>query len=190
RGSVKLQGSLSEILRLADLANLYNKRISRGACEIIHESAAKLPDEVSPEAAQRFLSLLSQPARLGELLRLLYDLGVLEKLIPPFVHARCLLPLNEYHKYTVDEHCLLAVEQATRFANEAGAVGEVYRHIKQRRLLHLALLIHDLGKGYPEDHSEVGLKDAEETAARLRLSPRETEILKFLVHKHLLMSHL
>ena len=56
--------------------------------------------------------------------------------------------------------------------------------------MHLALLIHDLGKGFVEDHSEVGLRIAEHTARRLRLPRREAETLKFLVHKHLLMSHL
>jgi [protein-PII] uridylyltransferase len=66
----------------------------------------------------------------------------------------------------------------------------VYRSLKQKRTLHLALLIHDLGKGFPEDHSEVGLRIAEETGQRLRLAQRETETVKFLVHKHLVMSHL
>lgn len=189
RGAAKLN-SLEEILRLADLANLYDKRIDRRACELIRQAVPNLPDDVSPEAAGRFLSILSQTSRLGEILRVLYDLGVLERLIPAFTHARCLLQFNEYHKYTVDEHSLRAVEAATAFANEPGALGGVYRRIKQKHLLHLALLIHDLGKGFVEDHSEVGLRIADETVRRLELSPHDAEIVKFLVHKHLVMSHL
>ena len=46
-------------------------------------------------------------------------------------------------------------------------LGEVYREIKRKDLLHLAVLLHDLGKGQEEDHSEVGKRLAEETAARL-----------------------
>ena len=61
--------------------------------------------------------------RLGELLRRLHGLGVLEKIIPEFSHARSLLQFNQYHKYTVDEHCILAVEEATRFAERAGCGG-------------------------------------------------------------------
>ena len=57
-------------------------------------------------------------------------------------------------------------------------------------MLHLALLIHDLGKGYEEDHSEVGLRIAAQTAVRFEMNSDEAETLKFLVHKHLLMSHL
>ena len=57
-------------------------------------------------------------------------------------------------------------------------------------MLHLALLIHDLGKGYLEDHREVGLQIAADTAQRLGLPPHDAEALKFLVHKHLIMNHL
>ena len=190
QGLAKVQSDLSQILRLADLANLYNKRIAHSTWEAVRRAAPKLPDTITLESANRFLSVLSQPARLGELLRNLHDLGVLERLIPAFAHARSLLQFNEYHKFTVDEHCLRAVEAATSLMNDPSALGQVYRSIKQKRTLHLALLIHDLGKGFVEDHSEVGLRIAEETARRLRLPPRETETLKFLVHKHLVMSHL
>ena len=189
-GLAKLQTDLSEVLRLCDLANLHDKRIAPATWEDRAKAAPRLNDEMSPELCKQFLSLLSQPYRLGELLRRLHELGVLEKIIPGFTHARCLLQFNEYHKYTVDEHCILAVERATDFMSDPGLLGRVYLGIKQKRTLHLALLIHDLGKGFVEDHSEVGLRIAEETAQRLRLPLRETETLKFLVHKHLAMSHL
>jgi [protein-PII] uridylyltransferase len=190
RGLAKLKANLDEALRLADLANLNDKRIAHATGEAVREAAADYPDQISPRAAARFVSLLSQPAQLGQLLRFLHETRVLEKFVPALVHARSLLQFNEYHKYTVDEHCLRAVERATEFQQDPGPLGVVYRRIKARSLLHLALLIHDLGKGHAEDHSEVGLRIARETAARLRLSPRETETLAFLVHKHLIMSHL
>jgi [protein-PII] uridylyltransferase len=189
-GLEKMQGDLSQILRLADLANLYNKRIDHATWSVVHRTAPYLPNVVTEESSARFLSILAEPARLGELLRSLHELGVLERLIPAFTHARSLLQFNEYHKFTVDEHCLRAVEAVTSFETAKTPWGEVYRSLKQKRTLHLALLIHDLGKGFPEDHSEVGLRIAEETAQRLGLPPRETETLKFLVHKHLVMSHL
>ena len=190
RSLAKLCGDPAEIMRLADLANLCDKPIARSTCEAIRQAAPALPAEITPAASERFISLLSQPARLGELLRSLHEMGVLERIIPAFAHARCLLQFNEYHKYTVDEHSLKAVEHATDFARDSGPVGFVYRHIKRKWLLHLALLLHDLGKGYAEDHSEVGLKIARETAKRLQLSKPDAETLEFLVHKHLLMSHL
>lgn len=190
RGTEKLRKNLSEVLKLCVLANLQDKRIAAETWETVRSAVPKLSDELTPEVSQQFLLLLSQPARLGKLLRRLHEVGALEKIIPAFTHARCLLQFNEYHRFTVDEHSILAVERATDFIYDQGLLGRVYRGIKQKRTLHLALLIHDLGKGFVDDHSEVGLKIAEETAIRLRLSLREAETLKFLVHKHLMMSHL
>ena len=191
KGLQKLRGDLGHVLRLMDLANLYNRRIDHHTWQAIRESMASGdPVQLTPEAIGRFLSLMSQPGRLANLLRRLHELRVLEKLIPAFAHARCLLQFNEYHKYTVDEHSILAVQRATEFLDDDGPVGDAYRGIKDKQTLHLALLLHDLGKGYPENHSEVGLRLAAETAELLGLPERQTETLKFLVHKHLVMSHL
>lgn len=190
RGLAKLEHDLSEVLRLCELANLHNARVAPATWETVRASAPQFTDQISPDIARQFLSLISRPGRLGDLLRRLHELGVLEKIVPGFTHARCLLQFNQYHKYTVDEHCILAVERCTEFATDGGTLGRVYRGIKDKRTLHLALLIHDLGKGFVEDHSEVGLRIAAETGPRLGLSVRETETLKLLVHKHLVMSHL
>ena len=152
-GLEKLRHDLGQILRLTDLANLYNKGIAHHTWTAVRESVRQLPNALSSEAANRFLSLLSQPARLGQLLHNLHELGVLEKIIPDFAHARCLLQFNEYHKYTVDEHCIRAVERATEFQTRQGLLGDVSRGMKEKRTLHLALLIHDLGKGYVDEHS-------------------------------------
>ena len=190
RGLTKLRGSLREVLRLADIANLRDKRIAPATWQAVRDAMPNFSHEVDEETSRSFLSLLSQPSRLGELLHRLHDLGALEKIIPAFGHARCLLQFNAYHKYTVDEHCIRAVECATNFIADTGTLGRVYRRLRNKATLHLALLIHDLGKGYVEDHSEVGVRIAAETARLLRLPMREAEKLKFLVHKHLLMAHL
>jgi [protein-PII] uridylyltransferase len=189
-GLARLRTDMREVLNLLSLANLHNKRIDQKTWETVRSTAHELPGDVNLETAQRFLALLSQPTRLGELLHRVHELGVLEKIIPQFVHARCLLQFNQYHKYTVDEHCIRAVRHATEFIGDNDLLGRVYRGIKQKRTLHLALLIHDLGKGFVEDHSEVGLRIADEVSRRLRLPLREAEMVKFLVHKHLIMGHL
>ncbi len=191
RGLQKVSGDLAEVLRLMDLANSMNKRIDHGTWQTIRTAMNERRFEsISTEAARRFVSVLSQRAQLGELLRRLHEIRLLEQILPGMAHARGLLQFNEFHKYTVDEHCLRAVQCATEFHTDNSSLGDAYRAIKQKHLLHLALLIHDLGKGFEEDHSEVGLRLAEEAAFRLHFSERETEIVKFLVHKHLFMSHL
>lgn len=191
KGLAKVCESLEEILRLMDLSNRYDNRIDQPTWRAIRRSMISRPDlEVTPRAAELFLSLLSQPPRLASLLRRLHELRALEKLIPAVAHARHLMQFNEYHKYTVDEHSIRAVEAATQFQEMGGPLGEAYAGIRSKRTLHLALLVHDLGKGFDEDHSEVGRRLAADTAAHLGLPKRETEILCFLVHKHLRMSHL
>ena len=62
--------------------------------------------------------------------------------------------------------------------------------MRDKNILHLALLLHDLGKGYVEDHSEVGRRIAAEVGPMLGLAPDNTEDIKYLVANHLVMSHL
>lgn len=186
----RFRGNLAEILHVVELASLYEKPLSPETWEIVRQEAPSLPSELPPEAIDCFRSIVSRPPMLGELLRGLHEVGLLERFIPAFAHARGLLQFNQYHKYTVDEHCLLAVERAVEWRQDAGPLGRAYRAILRKHVLHLALLIHDLGKGYPDDHSEKGRQIADETSARLRLQPRDAEDLRFLVHRHLLLNHL
>lgn len=189
RATSRLAQHGEEVLQLVDLARREGKRISQDTWHFVYRSAPQYSSEPKPAVAEAFRQTMANPVRLGELLRRLHELGVLEKIVPAFVHARSLLQFNQYHKYTVDEHCIRAVEEATHFADRQDTLGDVYRRIADKSTLHLALLLHDLGKGFEEDHSLVGLRIAEETAQRLALQPEQSELLRFLVHRHLFMSH-
>ncbi len=190
QGLARLKIDLGEVLRLVDLASQFDKRIDHATWAAVYRTAPRYGKNVSDRVAKRFLALLGRPVRLGELLRSLHELGVLEKIIPAFSHARGLLQFNEYHKFTVDEHCIRAVECATRFAADQTRLGDVYRQIEDKATLHLAILLHDLGKGFERDHSQIGRQIARETAARLGLPESASERLQLLVAKHLRMSHL
>ncbi len=65
--------------------------------------------------------------------------------------------------------------KAEALGQDSGVLGEVYREIKRKDLLHLAVLLHDLGKGQEEDHSDVGSRLPEETAIRLGFDEQETQ---------------
>src|SRR3954467_11460432 len=190
RATARLEQHPEEVLKLVDLARREGKRISQDTWHFVYRTAPKYSNEPKPAVVERFLKILENPVRLSELLRRLHEMGVLEKIIPEFSHARSLLQFNQYHKYTVDEHCIRAVEEATRFAEREDSLRDVYRSLEDKATLHLALLLHDLGKGFEEDHSEVGRRIARETAQRFRLPQYRAETLEFLVHKHLRMSHL
>lgn len=189
-GLPQITGSVAAIVRLVELSMLYALPIEPAAWDAVRAAVPTLPREPDEAAIEAFLRLFDRPAGLGEALRLLHDVGVLEILVPGFVHARHLLQFNNYHKYTVDEHCILAVERATTFAGDDTWLGKTWRQLTRRRPLLLALLLHDLGKGFPEDHSAVGARIARDTAARLRLPADEAEVIEWLVLRHLAMAHL
>ncbi|MFN0195185.1 MAG: [protein-PII] uridylyltransferase [Planctomycetaceae bacterium] len=190
RHKKRILGSVEEILRLYHTIGLYGIKPSRRLQVDIKQAVADMPREVSAEAAHQILSIFGLRSSLGMVLRSMYETGLLELCFPEMTHARCLLQFNQYHHYTVDEHTLRAVEEVTDFLQDKGPLGNAYRQIEEFTVLHLALFLHDLGKGYPEDHSEIGKQLAESVALRLGLPPSRREILVFLVHKHLLMTHL
>lgn len=142
------------------------------------------------EVRRRFLQLLQAPRQTANLMRGLHQVQLLEQFLPDMEHARGLLQFNQYHKYTVDEHCLNAMESAMLLNDQPGLLGETYRKITDKRILHLAILLHDLGKGLTIDHSEAGRLIAQRTAQHLALEPDDAELLEFLVANHLRMNHL
>lgn len=146
-------------------------------------------EEISERAAADFLTIMGTPGQAGSTLRMMYKAGVLEQIVPAMSRARGMLEFNEYHQFTVDEHSLRAVEAAESFEGEASLLGQVYGEVKQKEILHLALLLHDLGKGGEKDHSQAGGEIAQEVAHRLGLSDAKRDLLVFLVQEHLAMSH-
>ncbi len=183
-------GNLTDVLRLMDVASRHSRRILHPTWQAIRLAMIhRPPGEPDAAAVRSFLSLMSRPGRLPDLLRHLHELRVLEQFIPAMKRARGLLQFNEYHKYTVDRHCIRAVEAATQFEFKQGPARERYRQLSDKLMLHLSLLIHDLGKGFEEDHSTVGKQIAAETAQVLRLDEQTSETLQWLVHKHLIMHH-
>ena len=182
---------MERIVRLVELSMLYEVPIEPTNWTALRQSVARFSPPVTDEARQRFIGLFSIVSPLGPALRRLHELRLLEQLLPAFFHARGLLQFNNFHKYTVDEHCLLAVERANELDADEGWLGDVWRQVRRRRrLVLLALLIHDLGKGYEGDHSDVGARIARDVAPLFGLDNDEAEVLEFLVLRHLLMAEL
>ncbi|MEM9585745.1 MAG: [protein-PII] uridylyltransferase [Planctomycetota bacterium] len=180
-------GSLPHVMKLMLLSNQHRRRISHSTWQAIRvamlDRPAERPDE---ESIRLFMEILASTGRLASVLRRLHELRVLEQLIPAVKRCRGLIQFNAYHKYTVDAHCIRSVEAATDLQSQSTPMGRRYRRIKEKQLLHLALLIHDLGKGYEEDHCVVGERVAQETGELLDLDRETTETLRWLVLKHLI----
>ncbi len=179
------------LLDLFKLSQEHALSIDGLTLEEIHRHMENVSDEMfcTPSASQAFLGILSRPGLVGKTLALMHQARVLEKLVPAFGRVRGLMQFNQYHKYTVDEHSLLTVREVERLGSQPGIFHDVYQEIRRKDLLHLAALLHDIGKGHPEDHSDVGREIARDVAARWQMDQQESRVLEFLVHQHLLMAN-
>ena len=126
-------------------------------------------------------------------LRPMHRLGLLTEILPEFRTIDSLVVRDFYHRYTVDEHSLRAIEHLQELAAPADTRGAhfapLWRTVERRDLLILSLLLHDVGKGMPVESHVAGSLLALETAAdRLKLSPEEKSEVHFLIEHHLDMS--
>ena len=142
-----------------------------------------------------FLEILTSPKSVERILRRMNESGVLGKLVPEFGKIVALMQFNMYHHYTVDEHLIRAVGVMADIANgglknELPLTHELLPHLSDVRLLYVALFLHDIAKGRPEDHSEAGEAIARKFCPRLGLSAAETDTVAWLVRYHLLMSEI
>jgi [protein-PII] uridylyltransferase len=139
-----------------------------------------------------FLRLLRAGARAIPVFEALDHEGVLTRLLPEWEHVRSLPQRNAYHRYTVDRHTLEAVAECARLLDLAEAPpsfdGAIARATRRPELLLLAALLHDIGKGRPGDHSQVGADTAAEVARRIGLDSEGREVLTWLVRDHLLFA--
>ena len=186
----KICNTLEDILRIYHSAAMYRVSLSPRLIEAIKSTARNIPPGPSPEASRLFMEILGTVGRCSATVRSMHETNVLELVIPEWHRVRCLLQFNQYHHFTVDEHTLRCLEICEGFAEEDSPVGAAYRNIHVKQLLHLALILHDAGKGFEEEHSELGRRMALEICQRLRLNQHEIGIVSFLVHKHLKMADL
>ncbi len=146
------------------------------------------------EANRIFLDLLLKHGNPERALRRMNELGVLSAFIPEFEPIVAMMQFNMYHSYTVDEHTIQVISNFN--AIEQGELDEelpvsadiLKRKRLNRKVLMIAMLCHDIGKGRDMDHSILGAQIARRVATRLGLKPKEVDTVEWLVRYHLLMS--
>ncbi|MGH9504653.1 MAG: [protein-PII] uridylyltransferase [Terriglobales bacterium] len=129
----------------------------------------------------------------GAALRAMHRLGVLVLLFPEFQAVDSLVIRDYYHRYTVDEHSLVAIENIHALRRPDSELERRFRDIldgvERPDLLFLALLFHDVGKGISAtDHVAGSLQASASILDRLRLEPVDRETVVFLIANHLRMS--
>ena len=126
-------------------------------------------------------------------LRWMNEAGVFGRFIPDFGRVVAQMQFDMYHHYTVDEHSiraigLLAAIDRGDLKQDHPLSTAIIKQIASRRLLYVAVLLHDIAKGRGGDHSEIGAEIALKLCPRLGLDRAETETVSWLVRYHLLLS--
>ena len=183
------------ILRIFHLAEKHNLAFHPDALKLLTRSLrlidARLRED--PEANKLFLEIMTSRDGGDTVMRTMHETGVLGRFIPDFGKIVAMMQFNMYHHYTVCEHllramhALAAIERGDR-ADDHPLATELFPTIQNRRALYLAMFLHDIAKGRPEDHSSAGAKIARKLGPRFGFSPAETETVAWLVEQHLTMS--
>ena len=165
------------VLRVATAAARLGARIERESLNRLGELTPVWPDPWPAGARDDFVALMLEGERAIPVLESLDQRNLIAKVLPEWQPVRSKPQRNAYHRFTVDRHLWQTV------ANAATLVPKVSR----ADLLMLGAWFHDLGKGYPGDHTEVGVELFERIGPRMGLSAEDTAIVSALIEHHLLL---
>ncbi|MDR3792203.1 MAG: HD domain-containing protein [Terracidiphilus sp.] len=126
-------------------------------------------------------------------LRTMHALGVLEMLIPEFHGIDALVIRDSYHRYTVDEHTFLTIDNVHNLRQPEHEfeqrLSQLLPEVERLDLFLLALLLHDTGKARRTgEHATQSVELADSFLARLDFDVEEREAVLNLIRLHLVMS--
>ena len=175
---VDIAGDATLLLRVATAAARERARIDRDSLDRLGESAPVFPDPWPAGASDDLVALLLEGAAAIPVFESLDQRNLLVRVLPEWAPVRSRPQRNAFHRYTVDRHLWQTVANAARLAD--GVV--------RPDLLVLGALFHDLGKGYPGDHTEVGVELFAVIGARMGLTESDQAVVTSLIDNHLLLA--
>lgn len=163
-------------------------RLIRDHCYLIDDNFRR-----NPHAHELFIDLFRQGTGLTHELKRMNRYGVLAAYLPVFEHVVGQMQHDLFHVYTVDEHTMFVVRNLRRFTvpeheHEFPLCSRIIKGIEKQEVLTIAGFFHDIGKGRGGDHSTLGAADAVTFCREHGISEHDTELVKWLVEKHLIMS--
>jgi len=183
------------LLELFALAAREQLEIHPAAMRAASRDAALIdrPVRADRRANALFMEVLTSLHRPEHVLRWMNEAGVFGRFVPDFGRVVAQMQFDMYHHYTVDEHSiraigLLAAIDRGELKQDHPVSTAIIKQIASRRVLYVAVLLHDIAKGRGGDHSEIGAEIALKLGPRFGLDPAETETVSWLVRYHLLLS--
>lgn len=165
------------LLRVAASAARHKARIDRPTLDRLAQSCPPMPSPWPVGAIDDFVGLLLTAHDAIPVLEALDQRGLWVKVLPEWAPNRSKPQRNAYHRFTVDRHLWEATANAATWADR----------VARPDLLVLGALFHDIGKGYPGDHTEVGVTMVERIGPRLGLNADDTQMICAMVKHHLLL---
>src|SRR5512145_3170489 len=162
----------------------------------VEESLDAVDEEVrrSPAVRESFLDVCRAWGRVGVTLSEMHELGFLGRYLPEFGALTCLVQYDVYHKFSADQHSLLAVEHLEALAPgqsaESEGAAQVFNEVEKPELLMLGMLLHDVGKAKGHGHVAKGIPLIRELVERIGLPAEDGAVVEFLVAHHLTLSHI
>ena len=164
-------------LRVAAAAAQSALPISRHTLHRLSAECPPVPEPWPTAARSALVAVLEAGPPAVAVLEALDQTGLLVRLLPEWQQVRCKPQRNAVHRFTVDRHLVEAAVEASRLT----------RQVSRPDLLVLAALLHDIGKGFPGDHTEAGVRVVPDIARRLGLPDRDIDVLVTLIRHHLLL---
>ncbi len=148
----------------------------------------------SPAVRELFLDICRTWGRAAQTFSEMHELGLLGRYLPEFGALTCLVQYDVYHKFSADQHSLLAVEHLEALAPgqsaESEGAAQVFNEVEKPELLMLGMLLHDVGKAKGHGHVAKGIPLIRELVVRMGLEPADGAVVEFLVAHHLTLSHI
>jgi len=164
-------------LRAAVTATKCGAYLERVSLEKLAESKTEIPQTWPEEARELLIELLMSGPDAVPIIEDLDQYGLFAHLIPEWESCRSKPQRNAYHRFTVDRHLLETVSIAAGLTET----------VSKPDLLVLGALLHDIGKGYLGDHTEVGMELVENIAKRMGYENNDVELLVGMIEHHLLL---
>lgn len=146
-----------------------------------------------PAVTSLFINLLKAPHTLVSQLTRMRRYGLLGRYIPEFGRVIGQMQHDLFHIYTVDAHTMMVIRNMRRFFYRSSqttfpVAAHCVHQLPKIELLYIAGLYHDIAKGRGGDHSELGANDVRAFCQRHALPEPDTDLVCWLVAKHLYMS--
>jgi [protein-PII] uridylyltransferase len=164
-------------LRVGAAAAQHDLPIARTALRALADAAVPMPDPWPDRARQALVVLLGAGTPTTRVIEALDRHGLMSLALPEWESVRCKPQRNAYHRFTVDRHLVEAASNAAALV----------RTVARPDLLLVGTWLHDIGKGYPGDHTDVGVVIVDQIGRRMGFSDDEVATLVALVRHHLLL---